>query len=294
MKPCYLPSNLGGRVCSDEYMREAVGVLITPISAEFATLEAMESSAVIAKINEANPINRFLPIENIENYEPEQQDAQVHEFNSGNKSYISDGAYIFRGVIRNGDPLTAKAINRLNNLRLRAIPIGTNGFQYKTDSVTKTKIKGFRITPGSFVAKFVPSTGQITEHVLFEFSFEKSTNWDLWRFADYGRLGYNLSEIAKPLIPVDSITVTNPATTGFNAFVLDNRGNPITGLETFTVFNETTSEEVTAVVTEDLDTPGGYSLATATGVLPENVLKVKVAENGFDSYGVTGTVTIPA
>lgn len=295
---CVIPPNLSGKQCVESFLREALKFAFVPDGTneiEYATVESLTSEEVITDINDDNPVKRMLILEDIENYNPEMGESKVEEFNSGNSVQIANGMLTYNGIISTGDPILAENIMKLNNLRLRVIPIGVNGFVYETDSATKLKVRGFKIARGSFKARFIPSNGNdISEKVEFSFKIDRTTDWSLYRFVTYDVLGFNFAEVVEPLIPIDIATVSDATADGFTVSIQDERGNPITGLGTdfVEIYNVTTDASVTGVAAESTSNIGTYTVATATGVTAADELTVTFSADGIDSYGVSESVTV--
>ncbi len=294
---CTIPGNLGGRRCANDYLPEVTNILLVPRGTneiEWATKSAMTSADVIAKINAANPINRLLPIKDIENYQPTEGDAKIQTFDSQRKAFIKRGVITISGLISTGDNITVENFNDLNNLNMGCILMDSEKFQYETDSATKTKVRGMKIARGSFVAKLVPATPTTVEAVQFSFDIDMSVDTKLFRIASFEELGYSLADICEPLIPIDTISGTAKATGG-TVTLMDERGLPISGLNSsvtteIVVYNETTASAVT--VTGSTESNGVYSLTWSTGVTAGNSVRYSVSATGFDSYNKTVTVTV--
>jgi len=293
---CTIPGNLGGRRCANDYLPEVTNILLVPRGTneiEWATKSAMTSVDVIAKINAANPINRLLPIKDIENYQPTEGDAKIQTFDSQRKAFIKRGVITISGLISTGDNITVENFNDLNNLNMGCILMDSEKFQYETDSATKTKVRGMKIARGSFVAKLVPATPTTVEAVQFSFDIDMSVDTKLFRIASFEELGYSLADICEPLIPIDTISGTATATGG-TVTLMDERGLPISGINDsvtteIVVYNETTASSVT--VTGSTESNGVYTLTWTTGVTAGNSVRYSVVATGFDGYNKTVTVT---
>lgn len=293
---CTIPGNLGGRRCANDYLPEVTNILLVPRGTneiEWATKSAMTSADVIAKINAANPINRLLPIKDIENYQPTEGDAKIQTFDSQRKAFIKRGVITISGLISTGDNITVENFNDLNNLNMGCILMDSEKFQYETDSATKTKVRGMKIARGSFVAKLVPATPTTVEAVQFSFDIDMSVDTKLFRIASFKELGYSLADICEPLIPIDTISGTATATGG-TVTLMDERGLPISGINDsvtteIVVYNETTASSVT--VTGSTGSNGVYTLTWTTGVSAGNSVRYSVVATGFDGYNKTVTVT---
>ncbi len=293
---CTIPGNLGGRRCANDYLPEVTNILLVPRGTneiEWATKSAMTSADVIAKINAANPINRLLPIKDIENYQPTEGDAKIQTFDSQRKAFIKRGVITISGLISTGDNITVENFNDLNNLNMGCILMDSEKFQYETDSATKTKVRGMKIARGSFVAKLVPATPTTVEAVQFSFDIDMSVDTKLFRIASFEELGYSLADICEPLIPIDTISGTATATGG-TVTLMDERGLPIYGINDsvtteIVVYNETTASSVT--VTGSTGSNGVYTLTWTTGVSAGNSVRYSVVATGFDGYNKTVTVT---
>ena len=293
---CTIPGNLGGRRCANDYLPEVTNILLVPRGTneiEWATKSAMTSADVIAKINAANPINRLLPIKDIENYQPTEGDAKIQTFDSQRKAFIKRGVITISGLISTGDNITVENFNDLNNLNMGCILMDSEKFQYETDSATKTKVRGMKIARGSFVAKLVPATPTTVEAVQFSFDIDMAVDTKLFRIASFEELGYSLADICEPLIPIDTISGTATATGG-TVTLMDERGLPIYGINDsvtteIVVYNETTSSSVT--VTGSTGSNGVYTLTWTTGVSVGNSVRYSVVATGFDGYNKTVTVT---
>lgn len=295
---CYIPKNLGGRTCGAGFVREATAFLFVPEGSNevtFATIAAMTADAVTTAINATDPSKRAIPINDIENYEPTQGDAQVQEYKSQRKAFIAAGVVNQKGVMASGDPVLQQNYTSLNNGAWRVFIVGTNGFNYEVDSATKLIVRGLKVSKGSFTSKQMPSDGATNvEQLEIGFDIDKDTDWSLFRFTSYDDLGHNLNEVVNPLIPIDSVVVSDEAITGFTLVIKDERGNPISGLETadITVTNITDPGVEAGTLSES--STGTYGFVYTTPVTASDVLAAVISADGFDSYGVTIDIVTPA
>lgn len=297
---CFIPKNMNGRACGAGFVREAVTFIFSPDGANeitYATLAAMTSAQVTTDINNADPLKRLLPINDIEDYAPESADSKKQEYKSGRKAFIAKGVVNYKGIMASGDPVLVENYLQLNNGAYRAFIVGTTGFNYETDSATKLIVRGLKVSKGSFDAKYMPSDGDANvEQCEVSFDIDKDTDWSLFRYASYDDLGFNLADVAAPLIPIDSATVSGEATTGFTLVLKDERGNPITGLDSTSDFVIT---NVTATGTEastSTESPlGTYTVVYDSAVTAADVLSVAVSVDGFDAYSISPiAVTTPS
>lgn len=294
---CSIPENLGGRSCGNSYMEDVTHLLFLPSGTSYANLAAMTSVAVLAQINNVSPLLRALPVSDIDDLEPTEAEVKVKEHKSGRKSFIRRGTQTFKCSIVTGDTITVEAWNKMNNLNWDVILINRSKFQYETDLATKVKIQGFKVAKGSFAGSLTKADGAgEVEMAIVSFDFDNAIDWKLSRIASFDELGYNLSEICIPLIPIDIATTSSITTTSFIVDLKDDRNVSVSGLATsnFTGFNVTDNASVSVTVTESTTVKGRYTIAY-TAQTAADVLEVTVSASGFDAYGINPiSVTIPS
>jgi len=294
---CFIPGNMSGRACGAGFVREAVAFLFVPDGVNeitYATVAAMTSAQVILDVNNIVPTQRAIPLDDIEDYAPESADSKKQEYKSGRKAFIAKGVTNYKGIMASGDPVLVENVLKMNNGAWRVIIVGTSGFNYQTDTTTKLTVRGLKVAKGSFDAKYMPSDGDANiEQAEVSFDIDKDTDWTLFRYASYDDLGYSLADTIEPLIPIEAYQVSGEATTGFTIAIQDERGNAVSGIPVadFTVTNITAPGVEAKTMTETV--LGTYVFVYTAPVLAADVLAVTIASTGFDSYGVSITITTP-
>jgi hypothetical protein len=245
---CQNPKNINGRECQNNYIKGISLILYTRKGENtFSTLSAFTSSAIIAAINSTYPSQRILISNEIDDFVFEQEDAKAAIYSSGRMEYIRDS--IMKTTFKHigGDGKTHKAYVALNNADYEAYYFDQFGGMWyrKPEDTTIDQVQGIPISKGSTIPKLFPSNGNDnSEYVQVTQNWTNTLNYSELTYATAQQIGFDIHNIARPLIIVDEPIAIDLNTTTLILDIFTDRGSGITGL---------TSDNIQSILINDVE-----------------------------------------
>lgn len=299
MTNCNLPQVTGECRCSLPIKLPFKQILVPLLNAagvinKFDSPADVTLTALQAKFDETNPLDRFYALPHFENVENTRAESIFSEYNSGRKKKLRTGIRSFTGWIPDADPKLLGRLEAWNGLEFGVYDIDVNGnFVYQFNAAGE--VLPIPVDGNSWDVTMVAETDSDAYHVLLNYDYSQyysdSHTWLIPR--DSLDFDGRVRGVLYGLMPIVPKLVTTAAGTSTTVEVATDCGTPVSGLVfgDFVLYDVTASTDlaVTAAV-EDTHKPGTYVL-TSTTTVQGNITRLSVSKVKFQSGSVEYTVT---
>lgn len=290
MGACATLSNSRGSQCPS-IMDIAKRLILIPeldssgLKNEITTVAGVTKSALQAKFDAAEKLDRYYPISILENVEDVRAEPEFFEFNSGKKSKIREGVRTFVGFIPFQGPEYLGKLEEWACNKFGVYIIDKSGnFVYSTDEATKQKVQPIMVDEESFSAELVKKTDAEPAMIKITFDFRETEKDALLRAIDESDLDFEgLSSVDVYGLYDATHSVSGISTTAFTSTITEEiYGFKIEGLVAgdFSLYNDTQSSSVTITsVTESADGVYDFVIPVQTSA---DSMTLSMTKSGYD------------
>lgn len=254
----------------------------------------------IGKFNDNDDEDRFYPIRNVEQYNPEKAEPNVFTYDSGNKERLSEGSRTFSFFLPGVEPAF------IQNLEQSAC--GDLGIYVKDeknnilgDGSTANESRPMRIARNSMNVDLQLGTDGQPYGVMVSFDLEKSVLDTNIRVIGAGTLATDVDFEAfglQGLVTLNA-TISAEATTGFTAAIDTQYGDQLSltpfvagALADFYLYNETTDAVVTITGLDVTNAATGVYVFTYIAQTSADVLGLYVKPETKNGYELLRTAVV--
>ena len=291
--------NTGFSTCVDE-IKDVVGLIMvntydsTGAKTKIDITDTIDATFVSGLINEAEKLDRWYPLMNLENVAGERPQAIFVTSNSGTKKKTKDAVRNFTAEIWQGGISLMKNIKGNSCAKMSIYEIDSNG-KLVGYSNGDGYLYPFKIQDGTFDVRLAKNDAQNPQKLIVEFDYDKSTRDELTAYLET-ETDVDLTQISG-LINIYA-TYSSISQTGFTVKLTTADGSlnnakvlPNLLQANFSLYNVTDSASVT--ISSFAESPDGTYTLGFTSQTVADVIRVTVSEDGYDFSAVTSsTVTI--
>lgn len=220
--------DLKGRGECTAIFGEMVQAIFVPKTASWASLSAMITALDLAVVSTDNDVKAYPTSFPLEEYTPEQGEANIRTFQSGRTNFVSKGVFKYGFLDNFGGAGTYEAYLSLNNKSLAVIPIDKNGTIQVVWDKDNQVITGVPIASNSISPQLMPSNGtsDMTQGVMVSFNLDPIDLGTI-KVASLSDIGEDLRDKWGALTPVDAEYTSPTATSCVVQLFADVAGLPI-------------------------------------------------------------------